>query len=250
MKRFFKISLRFFVGLFILGVLGLGTLYILYHESLPEGKEGPEAEAMADRMLEAVNADAWSEVRYLSWGFPRGHDFVWDRQRNKVQVEWDDHRAQLDAETGKGLVFEKGEPVLGTDADETLKTAQNYFWNDSFWLLAFLKVRDPGTVRSVVDLENGEKGLLVTYQSGGSTPGDSYLWQLGPDGRPTSWKMWVNIIPIGGLEFTWENWKQTPNGAWYAPMHDGSLLDVEITNVRTANSLEELKLPANLFQNI
>ena len=100
MKRFFKISLRFFVGLFILGVLGLGTLYILYHESLPEGKEGPEAEAMADRMLEAVNADAWSEVRYLSWGFPRGHDFVWDRQRNKVQVEWDDHRALLDAETG------------------------------------------------------------------------------------------------------------------------------------------------------
>jgi hypothetical protein len=83
------------------------------------------------------------------------------------------------------------------------------------------KVRDPGTERKVVNTKMG-KGLLVTYTSGGVTPGDSYLWILDQNNRPVKWKMWVSIIPLGGLEFTWEDW-QKHEGAWFAPTHVGPL---------------------------
>ena len=119
----------------------------------------------------------------------------------------------------------------GKEKEKAIQTAWSLFANDSFWLVAPYKIRDSGTSRKVIILENGEKGLLVTYSSGGVTPGDSYLWILDEDGRPKSWKMWVKIIPVGGLEFTWENWQQQ-GGAWFAPIHKGpGPLSVDLKNL-------------------
>jgi len=33
-----------------------------------------------------------------------------------------------------------------------------------------------------------------------------------PSGFPESYQMWVKIIPIGGLEATWDEWKEFDNG--------------------------------------
>ena len=78
---------------------------------------------------------------------------------------------------------------------EIIQTAQHFFNNDSFWLVAPYKVFEQGVERRIVDYD-GKKPLLVTYTSGGSTPGDSYLWILDENGFPTSYKMWVSLIPL------------------------------------------------------
>jgi hypothetical protein len=47
------------------------------------------------------------------------------------------------------------------------------------------------------------------YASGGSTPGDSYMWSM----KTIYQKLgeWVSIIPVGGLETSWEDWKTFQN---------------------------------------
>lgn len=50
-KKLFK-----FIGLLALVLaIGYGVLYYLYNEPLPTGESGPEADALAYRMLDALN---------------------------------------------------------------------------------------------------------------------------------------------------------------------------------------------------
>jgi hypothetical protein len=93
-----------------------------------------------------------------------------------------------------------------------------------------MKVFDPGTRRGIVILEDGSEGLLVSYTSGGVTPGDHYLWILEASGLPKAWRMWVNIIPIGGLEFGWTDWT-APEGPRIARNHPSALFGVPIKDL-------------------
>ncbi len=106
------------------------------------------------------------------------------------------------------------------------------FNNDLFWvggtLTRFLIF---GTERSVVPLENGSEALLVTYKSGGTTPGDSYLWHLDASGKPESFQMWVDILPIGGLETSWTDWTTTASGANLPTFHKFLVFGIEITDL-------------------
>ena len=110
---------------------------------------------------------------------------------------------------------------------ELIKTAEKYFNNDSFWLVAPYKIFDSGTERRIVEYENKD-ALLITYTSGGSTPGDSYLWILNEKYIPTSFKMWTSIIPIGGVSGSWSDWKVTESGIKLPTKHILSLFDMEI----------------------
>ncbi|MEL6864257.1 MAG: hypothetical protein AAFP19_07560, partial [Bacteroidota bacterium] len=92
-----------------------------------------------------------------------------------------------------------------------------------------------------------QEGLLVSYSSGGVTPGDSYLWILDESGQPVAWKMWVSIIPIGGLEFSWEDWMELPTGAKIATMHKSSLLDLDMSNIKAGHSLLDLGFKQDPF---
>jgi hypothetical protein len=94
-----------------------------------------------------------------------------------------------------------------------------------------MKSFDPGTTREVVVEEDGREALLVHYSSGGVTPGDSYLWELNADGLPVAWRMWVNIIPVGGLRFTWEDWEGGTNSPKIAQEHVGALFSVPIIDL-------------------
>jgi hypothetical protein len=83
----------------------------------------------------------------------------------------------------------------------------------------------------LVTTEDGRQGLMVTYTSGGVTPGDTYLWLLNKDYMPTGWKMWVRIVPIGGVEVSWENWTQLRGGVWLSTKKAAGPFELNITDL-------------------
>lgn len=217
-------------------ILGLGGCFIL-HEKEPVGTPSAEADRMARQMMAAVNKPAWDTTRYVQFTFRGGHHYFWDKQRHVVEVKWKDNLALLRADDATGRVWQKDQELTGDQATELLKKAQHIFFNDGFWLNAPVKAFDNGTQRSLVTLKDGRQGLKVQYMEGGVTPGDSYVWILDENYRPLSWKMWVQILPIGGLELQWQQWDTLSTGALIATLRHTKLADIELTNVKGGQTL-------------
>lgn len=233
----------------ILAVLVIGLIFYFYYDQpIPEGEEGPAADQLADKMLTAVNYQAWQKTTAVKWSFYRGHDYLWDKKRDLVEVKWDDYRVLLNTKEISGKAFKNDQILTGDSASEALQQAWEKFANDSFWLAAPFKIYDPGTSRKLVKTNRGD-ALLVSYSSGGVTPGDSYLWILNDDGTPKAWKLWVKIIPLGGVEFSWDNWETYETGAKLSNFHAG-ILDVKVSNIALANSISELNHGNDPFQDM
>ena len=215
-----------FIGIFLaILMVGVAILYFTYNESLPTGLKGKDADALANKMLTALNYDAFKDTEVLEWSFRETHFYKWNKTENTVLVSWDNNKIQLDTKNPENTM------VLESDTDEStqdlVQQATRFFNNDSFWLIAPYKVFDQGAERRLVTY-NEKDALLITYTSGGTTPGDSYLWILDETGLPTSYKMWVSIIPIGGLEATWSNWTTADSGIKLPTEHKLSLLNTTL----------------------
>ncbi|MEZ4988447.1 MAG: hypothetical protein R2795_26055 [Saprospiraceae bacterium] len=218
----------------IIGIIGVG---VASHQPLPAAtQKGAAADTLAIRMLQSLKHQAWQQTRWVKWEFRTGTQYLWDKHQQLVQVSWGHVEVLLHTDTQQGKVFENG--IAVTDEPKKKKLLQKawaQFANDSFWLCAPHKVFDPGTTRAIVTLPDGNEGLLVTYSSGGVTPGDSYLWHLDDDYHPTAWQMWVQIIPIGGLQFSWEDWTDAPR---IARTHRSAWLNVPIKNLSFPTAIE------------
>jgi len=218
--------------------LGVVVFWARGSEPVPKGKPGPAADALARKIGEAVNLSAWEATGAVRWTFAGKHRLLWDRRRSLVEVAWEDERVLLDIATKGGRVFHNGLPL--TDRARELDAAYRYFINDAFWLNPVATFFNQGAVREILQLEDGSEGLLVRYTSGGVTPGDSYLWHLHPDGLPKAFKMWVQIIPVGGVSASWDDWQTLATGAKVATRHKLGPRDIVLTDLAAAATLGEL----------
>jgi hypothetical protein len=231
-------------------VLGVVLYAVALSEAPPEGKPGPEADALAQRMRVAVHADAWDRTRAVQWNFAGRQQHLWDRHRWFARVRWDNGRyeALVDLDDKTGVVRRDGTLMSGPESDALVQKAWAFWANDSFWLNPVAKTFEEGVVREIVDLPQGGQGLLVRYEgAGGVTPGDAYLWVPGEDDVPSHWKMWVKIIPVGGVEASWDGWIALRTGAKVSTSHELGPLTIELTDVEGAATLQELVPGADPF---
>ena len=238
MKKLFT----FTGAILLLLIVAVGSYYFTNNESLPQGKKGKEADALAIKMFNAINHEAFENTEVLEWSFRNEHFYRWRKSIGLVEIKWDVNKVLYDTKTpNTSTVFVNDKKV---NNPELLKKAIAFFNNDSFWLVAPYKIFDSGTERSIVK-HDGKDALLITYTSGGSTPGDSYLWILDENYFPTSYKMWTSIIPIGGVSATWADWKNTESGIKLPTKHTLSLFGMKINmgDVKAYN--EEANILAN-----
>ena len=138
----------------------------------------------------------WAVVRDSAEVIRTRH--VWDKKENRVRSEWPVGQDSIavavysldgfDPEAPAGLVaINNGQPLTGEPATERLAEAHARFVNDSYWMLAPLKVLDPGVKR---DLDNDGvfERLAISFDGVGLTPGDRYWIEVDDvTGSMTGW---------------------------------------------------------------
>jgi hypothetical protein len=232
--------LKIIIGVIIFftlpSALFIGFIYFKYNEDLPKYEVSKEADELAQKMLDALDYKALENTNYLEWTFRNSHHFEWERDKQLCHVFWKQYKVSLDLnDSANTKAYVHSFTVTGQQRQELIDLATSYFHNDSFWLLAPYKVFDEGTERGIVKLDDGSNGLMVRYKSGGTTPGDSYLWKLDKDGKPLSFKMWTSIVPIQGLEASWEHWTTTKSGAQLPTLHKILFLGIELRDIKGTN---------------
>lgn len=214
MKKIIKI---FGISIGVLLVF-ISIFLIVIHEPLPEGIQGKEADQLAHKMMKALHKRAFDNTEIIEWTFRGKHQYKWKKKEGIVDVSWGKNKVILN--------LNDLSKSIGKNS-KIIKKAFNYFNNDSFWLIAPYKVFDEGTERRIVKHE-GKDALLITFTSGGATPGDSYLWILDSTYVPTSFKMWAQIIPVGGISATWNQLKKSESGIKLPTKHRIPLIGLDI----------------------
>ena len=236
LKRILKILIGIVIFFTLPSLLFFGFLYLKYDEPLPNGTQSVEADQLAQNMLDNLNYKAYENTDYLEWTFKGRHHYKWYKSENRCEVSWKQIKVDLDFNHRKNSkVYVADQLYEGVEKQDYVKRATDYFNNDSFWLVAPYKIFDNGTERRLVKNEDSTKSLLVTYRKGGTTPGDSYLWHFDTNSKPKSYQMWVDILPIDGLEATWSNWKTTQSGAQLPTTHSLLFLDLDMGEVKGKN---------------
>ncbi|MEE9372131.1 MAG: hypothetical protein V3V00_03680 [Saprospiraceae bacterium] len=247
--KYIKSILKILLGIIVLLTLVFFVVKTIYSKDLPQGQKGPEADQMAQKMLKAINFNAFDTLPYMQWSFRGEHHFVYNKANNTARISWDDNEVHLKMDEIKGVAKVNGQEVTDDLADKLVQKAWSHWCNDSFWFNAPSKVFDTGTERSIVTNGDGSKSLLVTYSGGGVTPGDSYLWHLDEDGLPNCYQMWTKIIPIGGISSSWDNWVELPNGAKISSFHNiGGKMPLEIKDIKGGFSWSDLGFDKNPIQ--
>jgi hypothetical protein len=223
------------IGIIILClVVLLTTIGVIISEDLPQGTEGAEADEFAKQILKELNYDAYKNTKVISWTFSGMHSYEWHKDKNYVLVKSGDEMVRLNLKD-----YEASQILFPKVKDDKLRQqhiqrAIKNFNNDSFWLIAPYKLMDNEVERRIVTTE-GKEALLVTYTSGGSTPGDSYLWIVDKNYRPKAFKMWVSVIPIGGVTAKWKDWVRTDSDMILSTEKTIFGLPISITNLETSN---------------
>lgn len=153
-----------------------------------------KADSVASRLVAAHGANALASAPYLRFNFgletPDGAQVFgrhfWDRSDGQARVEWDQgpdssYVAMIDVrnvedDDPEGRAFLNGTALEGERAEAARREAYGRFINDTYWLLAPVKVFDPGVHRQyVADSSTAEHDVIhLTFGEVGLTPGDEY----------------------------------------------------------------------------
>lgn len=197
-----------------------------------------KADSVALRLLRAHGADAFATAPYLRFNFAveteEGRRVVarhlWNRSTGEYRVEWQtapdsNYVALVDVrdvadQTPEGTAYLNGTLLTGSAAQDARRQAYGRFINDTYWLLAPLKVYDPGVNRQYVpDSSTAEHEVIrLTFGDVGLTPDDAYwLYVSTETGRLDRWGMRLQSMPDDADPrfYTWTEYDtlQAPGGS-------------------------------------
>lgn len=207
---------------------------VFAHRPIPLSTDS--GENLAGKIEQSINKKAWEETCIISWRFA-GAEHIWDKCREFHLYKRGTNIVQHSLAGKGGIHIHNGEET--STPQKWITKAYNAWINDSFWLNPLVKLRDQGVELGSLRYD-GQKTLLVHYTTGGNTPGDRFLWFFDDQYRPTMWRMWVSIIPIGGISSSWEGWQQLSTGAWVATKHSLGPLTLDLSPVHGAKHWSEL----------
>lgn len=180
------------------------------------------ADSSAARLVEAHGGmEAFETLPYLSFTFGFERDGVrqplarhtWDRAANRYRAEWpiggpaDSVYVALFADwPSEGVLYRGGLRLDSLGDGPALALAERRTINDTYWLLAPLKVFDPGVSRRAAP-DSAEAAFRIAFEGVGLTPGDQYWLFLDPGtGRLDRWTFVLESNPAP-RSFRWTGYE-------------------------------------------
>lgn len=163
-----------------------------------------KAQQLATEVWKASGGENWPKVKQLRFTFiveengqqlaSAKHD--WNVAAGTDRVQW----------KGKDVTVNLAAPGESEDA----KAAYGRWVNDTYWLLAPLKVLDAGVKRSyegITDIDGVAcETLRLSFEGVGLTPGDQYLLHIDPQTKLVrAWDYIPN--PEKKMRSTWEKYQ-------------------------------------------
>jgi len=192
-----------------------------------------KGQQLATDLWKASGGENWAKVREVHFTFAVEQEgkllfsaqHVWNVAAGTDEVKWKDKEGK-DHQVTANLV------TPATDGEE--KAGYARWVNDSYWLLAPLKVRDRG-VKVESDGPKDLKGvtcetLRLKFDSVGLTPSDQYVFYLDPKTKlPVAWE----YIPASGtgMQATWEKF-QSFGGLNLATEHNFNGKTIKLTDIK------------------
>ena len=176
----------------------------------------PNPDQLATAMMTASGALNWMKVERVRFTFRVVVDGV---EKVSAKHNWN-VATDSDAITWEGKTVNVNLQNPGISPDE--KAAFQRWTNDAYWLLAPLKIKDPGTELS----QPAENSLEISFKAVGLTPGDHYVYELNPATHlPTVWTYMPN--PSTKKLATWEKYV-TSGGLTLSTYHKMGNIEIYI----------------------
>ena len=169
----------------------LVSLFVFTAAARAAEPSADKAEQMANDLWKASGGENWAKVKELHFTFVVEQEgktlfsaqHVWNVSAGTDEVKWKDKQGKEHQVTAN---------LTAPGSDEESKTAYARWVNDSYWLMAPLKIRDRG-----VTVEPGEtkevKGVAcetirLKFDKVGLTPTDQYVFYIDPKTKmPVAW---------------------------------------------------------------
>jgi hypothetical protein len=184
------------------------------------GTADPEAAALAARVVEFLGGEpAWSQARFIRFGFAGRRHHEWDRASGRHRVEAPTPEGETsvvvhDLDSREGRAWVDGEEVTGERAAELLENAYAAWVNDTYWLLMPYKLRDPGVTLTHAGSRaldgHAYEVLHLSFAGVGLTPGDRYWAYVDPEsGRMDYWAFHLESMPADAepVLWRWDDWQ-------------------------------------------
>lgn len=174
-----------------------------------------KAQQLAKHVWKASGGENWSKVKEIRFTFiveENGKELAkaehdWNVAAGTDRVKW----------KGKDVTVNLKNPA----ADDDGKAAYARWVNDSYWLIAPLKVLDPGVKQSAEGQKESEgvmcETLRLSFSQVGLTPGDQYVlyidpqtklvraWDYIPKPETVTHGTWDKYEKFGGLNLATEH---------------------------------------------
>ncbi|MEY2558731.1 MAG: hypothetical protein QOE34_2156 [Verrucomicrobiota bacterium] len=210
------------------------SLFVFTAGTVPAADESAgKGQQLATDLWKASGGENWSKVKEVHFTFVVENEgkalfsaqHVWNVAAGTDEVKWKDKQGQ-DHQVTANLV------TPATDGDA--KTGYARWVNDSYWLLAPLKIRDGG-----VKVEAGGpkelngvtcETLKLSFEQVGMTPTDQYVFYLDPQTKLA--RAWDYIPKTGeGMQATWEKY-QTFGGLNLATEHNFNGKTIRLADIK------------------
>ena len=196
--------------------------------------DATQGKQLAQEVWQASGGPNWSSVKAV--------DFTFAVEKNGKTVAQAEHHWDVAAQTdevkwkGKDVTVNLANPA----STEEAKAAYARWVNDSYWLLAPVKLQDRGLTAAsegTKEINGAQRDVLrLSFAQVGLTPNDQYRLYVDP---ATKLVTYWDYMPKGekGMSGTWENYEKT-GGLTLATDHkmDGGvrirILNLKVTSAK------------------